>query len=460
MPEHKKADGVEQSGAPQTKLRELLADLRSGALPLSSYIDQLQTYFERREPDVLAFVEEEGRFERLRNEAEALLRRYPEPEMRPPLFGAALGVKDIFHVAGLETRAGSKLPVEELQGPEGAVVTAFKQAGALVLGKTVTTEFAYFAPGPTRNPHDAAHTPGGSSSGSAAAVGAGLCPLALGTQTIGSVNRPAAFCGVVGFKPSYERISRAGVIPLSPSLDHVGLFTADVFSMTLAASLVLAKWQPPERRERAVLAIPQGPYLQRASQEGLAHFAATRATLARAGFEIKEVQALGDFEAIEARHMALMSAEAAQVHDAWFSKYDHLYHAKTAALLTRGAMVSDDDLAAAREARLTLRRQLMDLMESEQFDLWITPAAPGPAPAGLASTGDPVMNLPWTQSGLPSLTIPSGFNEEGLPFGLQLVGRWHGDELLLAQAQEIAAVLNGAEQGAELVKPQTRRGGE
>lgn len=455
MPKNKQADG-----APQTKLRELLADLRSGALPLLSYIEQLQTHFERREPDVLALVEEEGRFERLRADAAALLRRYPEPEMRPPLFGAALGVKDIFHVDGLETRAGSKLPVEELQGPEGAVVTALKKAGALVLGKTVTTEFAYFAPGPTRNPHDPAHTPGGSSSGSAAAVGAGLCPLALGTQTIGSVNRPAAFCGVVGFKPSYERISRAGVIPLSPSLDHVGLFTADVFGVTLAASLVLANWQPAARHERAVLAIPQGPYLQRASQEGLAHFEATCAALVQAGFELKEVRAFGDFEAIETRHMALMSAQAAQVHDAWFSKYDHLYHAKTAALLTRGAMVSDADLSAAKEARLTLRRQLMDLVAAEQFDLWITPAAPGVAPAGLQSTGDPVMNLPWTQSGLPSLTLPSGYNEQGLPFGLQVVGPWHGDELLLAQAQEIATVLNGSEQGAELVKPETRRGGE
>ncbi|MFW6096546.1 MAG: amidase [Chloroflexota bacterium] len=460
MPKNKQADGVAQGDAPQTKLRELLADLRSGALPLLSYVDQLQVHFERREPGVRAFVEEEGRFERLREDAEALQRRYPEPEMRPPLFGAALGVKDIFHVDGMQTRAGSTLPVEALQGHEGAVVTAFKKAGALILGKTVTTEFAYFAPGPTRNPHHPAHTPGGSSSGSAAAVGAGLCPLALGTQTIGSVNRPAAFCGVVGLKPSYERISRAGVIPLSPSLDHVGLFTTDIFSMTLAASLVLGNWQPPARRERAVLAVPQGPYLQRASREGLAHFEATCSALARAGFEVKEVRAFDDFEAIEVRHMALMSAEAARVHDAWFSKYDHLYHAKTAALLTRGAMVSAADVVAAREARLTLRRQLLDLMNAEQFDLWITPAAPGVAPAGLESTGDPVMNLPWTQSGLPSLTIPSGYNEQGLPFGLQVVGPWHGDELLLVQAQEIATVLNGSKRGAEPVKPETRRGGE
>lgn len=452
----------EQGSAPQVRLRELLADLRSGSLPLSTYIDRLQAHFEAREPELFAFVEEGGRFERLRQEARALLRRYPEAEMRPPLFGAALGVKDIFHVAGLETRAGSKVPPEELQGSEAAVVTALKKAGALVLGKTVTTEFAYFAPGPTRNPHHPQHTPGGSSSGSAAAVGAGLCPLALGTQTIGSVNRPAAFCGVVGLKPSYERISRQGVIPLSPSLDHVGLFAADVFSMSLAASLVLANWQPPARCKRALLGIPRGPYLGRASQDGLAHFEATCEMLAQAGFEIKEVQALADFEAIETQHMALMSAEAAQVHEGWFSRYDDVYHAKTAELLTRGAMVSEADVSAAREARLRLRRELMDLMEAEQLDLWITPAAPGVAPRGLDSTGNPVMNLPWTQSGLPSLTIPSGYNEEGLPFGLQLVGAWRGDELLLAQAQEIAAVLNGSEHEVDIEQPEPemRRGGE
>lgn len=428
-------------------LRVLLAGLRSGVLGMSDYVAQLQAHFEQREPQIRAFVHEEGRFDRLRREARALERRYPEPEMRPPLYGVTLGVKDIFHVSGLPTRAGSKLPESQFQGREAAVVTALKKAGALVLGKTVTTEFAYFAPGPTRNPHNLAHTPGGSSSGSAAAVAAGLCPLALGTQTIGSVNRPAAFCGVVGFKPSYDRISRDGVIPLSPSLDHVGLFTRDLFSMTLAASLVLARWRPPDLPRDAasvpVLGIPSGPYLQRASAEGLAHFQTTCAKLVRAGFEIKEVPAMPGFEAIEVRHTALMAAEAAQVHEAWFAKFDHLYHPKTAALLTRGATVSAIDVAAAREGRARLRRELMDLMEGQGLDGWIAPAAPGTAPRGLDSTGDPVMNLPWTHSGLPSLTLPSGFDHEGLPFGLQLVGRWMSDERLLAQAAAVDNELNG-----------------
>lgn len=426
---------------PEVRLQHLVASLRSAELPLQDYIDQLESFFQEREPQVLAFVEEPGRFARLRREARALLERYPEPEMRPPLFGVAIGVKDIFHVSGLPTKAGSQVPEEELQGPEAAVVTALKTAGALVLGKSVTTEFAYFAPGKTRNPHNLAHTPGGSSSGSAAAVAAGLCPLALGTQTIGSVNRPAAYCGVVGLKPSYERISREGVIPLSPSADHVGLFTRDVFGMSLVASLLLADWQPPAARPQPVLGIPAGPYLQRASAAGLDNFAVACAALERAGYVIQEIPALRNFDEIETRHTALVAAEAARVHEQWFSKHDALYHPKTAALLTRGAMVSDSDLSAARDGRLHLREELSSLMLENGIDLWVAPAAPGPAPMGLASTGDPIMNLPWTHSGLPTLSVPSGMDEQGLPFGLQLIGQWNGDELLLQHAETIAAIV-------------------
>jgi len=188
-------------------------------------INKLKQKFEKREPTLLAFVPEEGRIERLRQEAKLLQKQYRDEENRPPLFGMLVGVKDIFHVDGFPTHAGSQLPPEVLTGPESEAVSRLKAAGALIVGKTVTTEFAYFAPGPTRNPRNANHTPGGSSSGSAAAVAVGLCEIALGTQTIGSVNRPAAFCGVVGFKPSYDRISREGVIALSPLVDHVGVLS-------------------------------------------------------------------------------------------------------------------------------------------------------------------------------------------------------------------------------------------
>ncbi len=422
-------------------LSATVTGLQSGSLPLLSYLDQLEERFARDEPEVLAFVPEEGRFERLRREAQALLVRYPEPAERPALFGLPIGVKDIFHVDGLTTYAGSKLPPHELQGPESESVTRLRQAGALILGKTVTTEFAYFGPGPTRNPYNPAHTPGGSSSGSAAAVAKNLCLMAFGTQTIGSVNRPAAFCGVVGFKPSYDRSSKAGVIPLSESLDHVGFFVQSVLDAELVAELLCYQWQVVVSSRNPVLGIPEGPYMARASSEGLAHFRDTCDKLVEAGYEIKSVPAMADFDEVYARHNLIVAAEAAQVHRDWFAKYGELYHPKTAELINRGKLVDAADLRDALTGRTKLRQELSQLMDRHGIDVWISPAAPGPAPKGLESTGDPVMNLPWTHSGLPSVTVPSGFNAAGLPLGLQLVGRWYGDEVLLYWAADIEPLI-------------------
>ncbi|HLF24703.1 MAG TPA: amidase [Anaerolineae bacterium] len=408
---------------------------------LLDQIDRLEAHFNAREPKVLAFVPEAARFDRLRREARALLDRYRQPDARPPLFGMLVGVKDIFHADGFVTRAGSRLPPELFQGPEAESVTRLKQAGALILGKTVSTEFAYFAPGPTRNPHRPEHTPGGSSSGSAAAVGAGLCPLALGTQTIGSIIRPASFCGVVGYKPSTERISRAGVIPLSPSLDHVGAFTTNLADATRAASVLCRDWRLEIPSRKPILGIPEGPYLRRAAEEGLAHFRSVRQRLSESGFEVKPVEAMLDFDEIYNRHNLIVAAEAARVHAGWFNRYEALYHPKTADLIRRGQAVSDATLAQALHGRAQLRAELTALMDDHGIDLWLSPAAPGPAPEGLASTGDPVMNLPWTHSGLPTLNLPAGANEAGLPLGLQVAARWQADEALLAWADKIERVL-------------------
>src|SRR5215213_7607826 len=215
--------------------RLIIDELRSGQLLLPDFLAQVEARFTQQEPSILAFLPEEERFTRLYDEAEALVLSYPDLIKRPLLFGALVGVKDIFHVDGFTTQAGSRLPADALEGKEAQSVSRLMNAGALIFGKTVTTEFAYFSPGPTRNPHHLEHTPGGSSSGSAAAVAAGFCHLALGTQTIGSIIRPASFCGVVGLKPTYERISREGVIPLSPSLDHVGFFASDAETAINAA---------------------------------------------------------------------------------------------------------------------------------------------------------------------------------------------------------------------------------
>jgi Asp-tRNA(Asn)/Glu-tRNA(Gln) amidotransferase A subunit family amidase len=190
------------------------------------------------------------------------------------------------------------------------------------------------------------------------------------------------------------------------------------------------------------LGVPQGPYLDRASPQGLRHFQGVCKQLAAAGYKVKEVRAMPDFDQIVERHNNLLAAEAAQVHAEWFARYDHLYHAKTAALITRGKQVPQAVVAEARAGRERLRRSLTELMEDNGLDLWIAPAAPGAAPEGLESTGDPVMNLPWTHSGMPAISIPAGADDSGLPLGLQCVGRWRDDEALLTWAQEIEAELS------------------
>ena len=425
----------------ETPLAETAAALRSGALDLFEYLDALFARQEQVEPQVQAFVPEPDRRGRVMAEARALLERYPQPGQRPPLFGIPIGVKDIFHAAGLPTRAGSNLPPDELTGPEAAVVSGFKQAGTLVMGKTVTTEFAYFEPGPTRNPHNLEHTPGGSSSGSAAAVAAGLVPLAIGTQTIGSVIRPAAFCGIVGYKPSYNRIDPEGLLFFSRSADHVGLFTQDVAGMRLAASVVCNGWdKSTEVVRKPVLAIPTGPYLEQASDEALTAFAAQAEALRAAGYEVKEIPLFNNIADINRIHRQLIAAEFAQEHARWYEQFKDLYRPRTAALIEEGMAVDPEAVEDARDLQRLLREEILHIMDVNDVDLWIAPAAPGPAPEGLNSTGDPVMNLPWTFLGLPAVTVPAGKAANGLPLGLQMVGPWMMDEEMLAWAEDVQAL--------------------
>jgi Asp-tRNA(Asn)/Glu-tRNA(Gln) amidotransferase A subunit family amidase len=422
--------------------RFFIEELRSGAMTLPELLWQVEALFIEHEPLVLAFLPEEDRFKRLRREADDLVLRYPDLIKRPLLFGALVGVKDIFHVEGFVTQAGSRLPSEVLQGREAESVTRLKKAGALIFGKTVTTEFAYFSPGPTRNPHNPEHTPGGSSSGSAAAVAAGFCHLALGTQTIGSIIRPASFCGVVGLKPTYDRISRDSVIPLSPSLDHVGFFVPDAESVLNAARALYKDWnEPTQPLKKPRLGIPDGPYLQSVSEEGLAHFENVCKLLENAGYELQHIQVMSDFSEIRARHDAIMSVEAARVHADWFGKYENLYSAKFTELIRRGQQITDDQyqnaLTGRDEFRADIRRTILD----HNIDLWICPSTIGPAPKGLDSTGDPVMNLPWTQAGLPAINLPAGKNQDDLPLGLQVVGNWYKDESLLFWAKDLEKAL-------------------
>jgi len=422
-------------------------------------LEALEALFAERESQVQAFLPEPDRFARLRREAAALAERWPDPARRPPLFGVPVGVKDIFHAEGFETRGGSRLPPEVLAGAEGPAVAALRRAGALILGKTVSTEFAYFAPGPTRNPWDPGHTPGGSSSGSAAAVGAGLCALALGSQTIGSIARPAAFCGVVGFKPTYDRISREGVIPLAPSYDHVGFLAADVETAARAAAALVPDWRANRENEgrpaisgagpgaarswRPRLGVPEGPYLERAAGEGLDHFRVVCRRLEQAGYEMVPVPVMSDFDEVYDRHFRVFAAEAARVHRDWFARYGELYDRRTADLIRKGQGIGDEELERDRAASAALRDELTAAMDGSGLDLWIAPPALGAAPRGLGATGDPVMNLPWSQAGMPAVALPAGRNAAGLPLGLQVVARAGADEELLAWARDLTPELAG-----------------
>lgn len=418
-------------------------DFRTGVRDPADRIREVCDRIDREEPEIRALLPEPGRRERLVAEARALAGRYPEPANRPALYGLLVGVKDIFNADGFPTRAGSRLPPRELGGQESQALGALKAAGALVLGKTVTTEFAFFAPGPTRNPWDPRRTPGGSSSGSAAGTAAGFFHLALGTQTIGSISRPAAYCGVAGWKPSYGRVSAAGVFPFSPSVDHIGLLAPDTRALALGAAAVCGGWKGlPASVPRPVLAVPEGPYLDQASPEARERFERTAAALAAAGWKVLRVPAFRDIARINARHRRIAAAEMDRTHARLFPLYEALYAPATRDLILEGRKVSDEALAADREGRFALRRELEEALAAAEADLWISPSAPGPAPEGLDSTGSPGMNLPWTHAGLPTLSLPAGAFPNGLPAGLQIAARFGRDEDLLRFGIDLEPSLN------------------
>jgi Asp-tRNA(Asn)/Glu-tRNA(Gln) amidotransferase A subunit family amidase len=424
-------------------LAEAVDALRQGRTTPAEYLERCWGRMEAVEDEVAAFLPEAERRSRL----EAAVASLPEEPAELPLYGVPVGVKDIFHVEGLPTRAGSELPPGALAGPPAAVWERLAGAGALALGKTVTTEFAYYAPGPTRNPHDTGHTPGGSSSGSAAAVAAGECPLALGTQTAGSVIRPAAFCGVVGFKPTLGRIPTDGVVPFSPTVDHVGLFAQDLDGTELAAAVCCDGWRTvPAPREPPAVGVPGDAYLGMADPAALEAFEAQLDRLAAAGITVERTDALAEPGELIDSHLTLIGAEMALAHRerGWYPEYADRYDPTTREFLEEGDAVTAGELGAARAARTARAARLGGLMADRGIDCWVTPAAPGPAPAGIDDTGDPKLNVPWTNVGFPAVTVPAG-TVDGLPLGLQCVAAPGRDEDLLGRARQIEEALGTAD---------------
>jgi Asp-tRNA(Asn)/Glu-tRNA(Gln) amidotransferase A subunit family amidase len=358
--------------------------------------------------------------------------------LRGPLHGVPVGVKDIFDVAGMPTTGGARSFAHTRPSADAAAVARIRAAGAIVLGKTVTTEFAYRDPAPTRNPWNHGHTPGGSSAGSAAAVAARMATLALGSQTVGSVLRPAAYCGVVGFKGTYGLVPVAGVIPLAWSLDHVGVLARSVADAALAMSVLAGRELEPSAVSAPRLALAP-ELLGRASREVAAHIEAAADTFARAGATVSKIEIPPSFQDLAAAGLRVLEAEAAAYHEPWFVKHADQYGAEMRSLVEAGLRLSATAYVSANRARLAFREDVMPLLAAH--DALLCPTAPAPAPAGLGSTGDGSLCAPWSNAGVPAISLPSGIAASGLPYAIQLVQAAGASSRLLGVAAWCERVL-------------------
>jgi amidase len=374
-----------------------------------------------------------------------------------PLSGIPVAIKDIIATSDMPTTNGSPIYRDHVPASDAWVVERLRSLGATIFGKTVSTEFAWRHPGPTVNPWNSKHTPGGSSSGSAAAVAAGIVPLALGTQTLGSVIRPAAFNGVVGLKPSFGAIPRTGVHPLSPSLDHVGLFARRVDDVALALSLLSASSDlDPHGRplpgfrvdadqglkplEKPRLAIVRFKNWSRAKPEQQETFEAAIAKLRDAGAVLEELE-LGELDSANWKAInTILASEGALIFDDLVARYPDRSSDHLKSLVVAGKAITALEYLAAKALQEKLRSAFAPQISG--FDAVLTLPAFGEAPEGLSYTGDAEYCAPWTLLGAPAVSLPAGFGKNGLPLGLQVVGRYREDHHLLRVAKWIESTLS------------------
>ena len=381
---------------------------------------------EEREADVRAWVDWDP--EPALAEARA---RDAEPA-RGPLHGVPVGIKDMIDTADRPTQYGSPIFAGHRPDADAACVAALRAAGAVVLGKTTTTELAAYEPAPTRNPHDLGRTPGGSSSGSAAAVADGMVPIALGTQTAGSVVRPAAFCGVLGFKPTFGLVDRAGVGAQAPSLDTVGWFARRTADLSLVLS-VLAPGAP--QGEATCIGVVPTPHDSEADADEGAALAAAAAAL-----DATEVEWPAAWDGLTEAQVAVQAREAALTLGPLRGEHEARMSANLLGLLAKGDAVTP----AAHAAALALARAAAAALPAvmRDVDALLVPAVRGEAPEGLESTGDPLFCRAWTLLGLPAIAVPAGRGAHGLPVGVQLVGRPGADRALIALAGRLQQALS------------------
>ena len=415
-------------------VRALVTEIAAGRLTAESATAAALDRIAAREAEI-------GAWEHLdRETALANARKAPAG----PLHGVPIGVKDLMDTADMPSGYGSPIYAGNRPPSDAAAVAIARAAGAVVVGKTVTTEFATFTPGKTANPHNTAHTPGGSSSGSAAAVAAGMVPLAFASQTAGSIVRPAAYCGVIGYKPSFGLVPRAGVKGLADNLDTIGTMAATVedaayFIGVLAGRPALRDASPPGSPPRVgVCLTAMWPKADAVVGEALTR---ARDALARAGARVDEVAVPDAHQGLTAAQDKVMWRESA-----CGLAYEHLHRRSELSprlreLLDVGAAVEPADYDSALAEAAAARAGLGAFFG--ECDAMLVPAAPGFAPKGLGFTGDPVFNRMWTLLGTPCVTMPALWGADGLPCGIQLVGRIGDDARLMSCAMFLERALAG-----------------
>lgn len=418
--------------------------IRSGSLSPSNLLASCLKRIDATEPTLKAWVH-------LDRDAAARVAVQRDIEAREgrfmgPLHGVPVALKDIYDAAGLATTSGAGPWAHRRPLADAVSVARLRAAGAVILGKVTTTPFALRDPTATGNPWNPSHTPGGSSSGSGSAVGSRMVPLALGTQTVGSVLRPAAYCGVVGFKPTHGRISTVGVTPLAWSLDHVGVLCRSVEDAALGLSIMAghdpgdphSAAMPPEDYVGA-LAAPTAPrigvlrpLLERAELANAAQLDALLERLRKNGAHVEDAPLAASFEGIHAAGDTVARAEAAAFHRDLYARHAAEYPKHIGEAVKAGLGIAAVDYIAAQGRRRAFRADTAVI--AARYDALLSPTAAGPAPKGLESTGDPFFCAPWSSAGMPSISLPTGLAADGLPFAVQLTGAPWADARLLAAA--------------------------
>lgn len=418
------------------------AEVKLGEITPRELLSHCWQRIDRMEPRIHAWVLVDR--ERAQADAEQLTRELESGQWRGPLHGIPLAIKDIFDVFDWPTAAGSKRWAQSYARRDATAVAKLRQAGAVLIGKTVTTQYASFDPPVTRNPWDLSRTPGGSSSGSAAAVACCMCLGALGSQTGGSITRPASYCGVAGCKPTFGRVSTTGVVPLAHSMDHIGPIARNVRDLAVLLQAIagadpadpLCSSRPvPDvtqaltgARKPPVLGRVRGLFEERADAAVHKMMDEISSAWRGHGARIIDLALPASFATVVPRHRTVMAVEAAQFHRSRLERYPDDYRPNIRALLEEGLACSATDYAASKEHQRLLTQEMLGCFDG--VDALLTPATTSPAPDS-STTGNPSFNSPWSYTGLPTVSFPCAKTPEGLPLAVQLVGKpWSEPDLL------------------------------